>query len=71
MKAIIVIVIAIIVSVIVLRAIFGQEYSDSKVLQNVIDACTNDIKNDGTSGRDLENCLDDAYNQYERKAKLV
>lgn len=64
MKTIIIVVIAIIVSVVVLWAIFGQEFSDSKGLQNAIDACTNDIDKGGPSGRDLENCLDDAYNQY-------
>jgi len=38
--------------------------SDSEGLQNAIDECTKDIDNMGPSGRNLESCLDDAYNQY-------
>jgi hypothetical protein len=64
MKPIIIIVMAIIVSVIMLWIIFGQEFSDSDKLQNAIDSCTNEIDNMGSSGRNLESCLDDAYNQY-------
>jgi hypothetical protein len=64
MKSIIIITIAIIVSSIVLGIIFGQGFSDSEGLQNAIDACTNDIDNGGSSGRNLENCLDGTYNQY-------
>ncbi len=59
-----IIVMAIVISVVVLWAVFGQEFSDSKVLQNAIDECTKDIDNMGSSGRNLESCLDDAYNQY-------
>ncbi|QLH06230.1 hypothetical protein [Nitrosopumilus ureiphilus] len=64
MKPIIIIVITIIVSVVVLWAVFGQEFSDSEGLQNAIDACTKEIDNMETTGRDLESCLDDAYNQH-------
>ena len=64
MKPIIIIAMAIIVSVIGLWTIFGQEFSDSDKLQNAIDACTNEIEKEGQSGRDLENCLDYAHNQY-------
>ena len=59
-----VIIVAAIALVVMLRAVFGQEFSDSEGLQNAIDTCTNDVDNMGSSGRDLENCLDDAYNQY-------
>jgi len=59
-----VIIVAAIALVVILWAVFGQEFSDSEGLQNAIDACTNDIDNMGSSGRDLESCLDDAYNQY-------
>ena len=41
-----------------------EEFSDSKVLQKAIDECTKDIDNMGPSNRNLESCLDDAYNQY-------
>jgi len=59
-----VIIVAAIALVVLLWTVFGQEFSDSEGLQNAIDACTNDIDNMGSSGRDLERCLDDAYNQY-------
>ena len=48
----------------ILWAVFGQEFSESEELQNAIDECTKEIDNMGPSGRDLESCLDDAYNQY-------
>ena len=59
-----VIIVAAIVVVVILWAIFAQEFSDSEGLQNAIDECTNAINNVGPSDRDLESCLDDAYNQY-------
>jgi len=59
-----VIIVAAIVLVVILWAVFGQEFSDSEGLQNAIDECTKEIDNTGLSGRDLESCLDDAYNQY-------
>ena len=48
----------------ILWAVFGQEFSESEELQNAIDECTKEIDNMGSSGRDLESCLDEAYNQY-------
>jgi len=63
-KIISIIVMAIVISVVVLWAVFGQDVSDSEGLQNAIDECTIEIDNIGPSGRDLESCLDDAYNQY-------
>ena len=59
-----VIIVAAIALVVLLWAVFGQEFSDSEGLQNAIDMCTNDIDNMGSSDRDLERCLDDAYNQH-------
>ena len=59
-----IIVTAIVISVVVLWVVFSQEFSDSEALQNAIDECTKDIDNMGPSGRNLESCLDDAYNQY-------
>ena len=59
-----VIIVAAIALVVVLLAVFTQEFSDSEELQNAIDECTKEIDNIGPSGRDLESCLDDAYNQY-------
>ena len=59
-----IIVMAIVISVVILWTVFGQEISDSERLQYAIDDCTEDIDNMGPSGRDLESCLDDAYNQY-------
>jgi len=59
-----IIVMAIVISVVVLWVVFGQEFSDSERLQNAIDECTKEIDNIGPTGRDLESCLDDAYNQY-------
>jgi len=64
MKPVIIIAIAVVCSVVVLLTIFGQDFSDSEGLQNAIDECTKDIDNIGPSGRNLESCLDDAYNQY-------
>ena len=57
-----VIIVAAIALVVILWAVFVQEVSDSEGLQNAIDECTNTIDNMGSSN--LENCLDDAYNQY-------
>jgi len=59
-----IIVMAIVISIVVLWAVFGQELSDSERLQYAIDDCTKNIDNMGPSGRNLESCLDDAYNQY-------
>ena len=59
-----VIIVAAIALVVILWAVFGQEFSDSEGLQNAIDECTKEIDNIGPSDRDLESCLDDAYNQY-------
>jgi len=59
-----VIIVAAIALVVILWAVFGQEFSDSEGLQNAIDECTKEIDNTGLSDRDLESCLDDAYNQY-------
>ena len=59
-----VIIIAAIVLVVLLWAVFGQEFSDSEGLQNAIDECTKEIDNVGSSSSDLESCLDGAYNQY-------
>ncbi len=64
MKPIIIIAIAVVCSIVVLGIIFGQGSSDSEGLQNAIDECTKEIDNIGLSSRDLESCLDDAYNQY-------
>ncbi len=59
-----VIIVAAITLVVILWVVFTQEFSDSEGLQNAIDECTKEIDNMGSSGRDLESCLDDAYNQY-------
>lgn len=59
-----VIIVAAITFGVILWAVFGQEFSESEELQNAIDECTKEIDNMGQSGRDLESCLDDAYNQY-------
>ena len=59
-----VIIVAAIVLVVILWAVFSQESSDPEGLQNAIDACTSEIDNMGSSGSDLESCLDGAYNQY-------
>ena len=59
-----VIIVAAIVLVVILWAVFAQEFSDSEGLQNAIDECTKEIDSMGPSDRDLESCLDDAYNQY-------
>ena len=64
MKPVIIIAIAVVCLVVILLAVFGQEFSDSEVLQNAIDECTKDIDNMGPSGSSLESCLDNAYNQY-------
>ncbi len=64
MKSVIIIAIVVVCLVIVLLAVFGQDFLDSKGLQNAIDECTKDIDNIGPSNRNLESCLDDAYNQY-------
>jgi len=61
---IIAIIVVAIAFVVILWAVFNQEFSDSEGLQNAIDECTKEIDNMGPSGRDLESCLDDAYNQY-------
>ncbi len=60
-----VIIVAAIALVVILWAVFAQDISDSEGLQNAIDECTNTIDNMGSSN--LENCLDDAYNQYGSK----
>ena len=59
-----VIIVAAITLVVILWVVFTQEFSDSEGLQNAIDECTKEIDNMGSSGRDLESCLNDAYNQY-------
>lgn len=59
-----IIVVTIVVSSVILWAIFGQDFSDSERLQNALDDCTKDIDSMSTSGRALENCLNNAYNQY-------
>ena len=59
-----VIIVAAIVLGLILLVVFGQEFSDSEGLQDAIDDCTEEIDNMGSSGRDLESCLDDAYSQY-------
>ena len=59
-----VIIVAAIALVVILWAVFSQELSDPEGLQNAIDTCTGEIDNMGSSGSDLESCLDDAYNQY-------
>ena len=59
-----VIIVAAIALIVILWIVFGQEFSNSEGLQNAIDECTMEIDNIGTSGRDLESCLNDAYNQY-------
>ena len=59
-----VIIVAAITLGVILWAVFSQEFSDSEELQNAIDECTTEIDNIGPSGRDLESCLDDVYNQY-------
>jgi len=60
-----VIIVAAIVLVVILWTVFAQDISDSEGLQNAIDECTNTIDNMVSSN--LENCLDDAYNQYGSK----
>lgn len=60
-----VIIVAAIALVIILWTVFAQDISDSEGLQNAIDECTNTIDNMVSSN--LENCLDDAYNQYGSK----
>ena len=59
-----VIIVAAIVLVALLWVVFSQDLSDSEGLQNAIDDCTNTIDSVGPSDRDLESCLNDAYNQY-------
>ena len=59
-----IVVMAIVISVVVFWAVFGQEFLDSERLQSAIDDCTKDIDNMGPSGSSLESCLDNAYNQY-------
>jgi len=59
-----VIIVGAIVLVVLLWMVFGQEYSDSEGLQNAIDECTNAIDTVGPSDRNLESCLNDAYNQF-------
>ena len=63
MKSVIIIII-VFACLVILWAVFGQEFSDSEELQNAIDERTNVIDNIGPSSRDLESCLDDAYNQF-------
>ena len=59
-----VIIVAAIALIVILWTVFGQEFSNSEGLQNAIDECTMEIDDIGASGRDLESCLNDAYNQY-------
>ncbi|NQV39314.1 MAG: hypothetical protein HQ505_02040 [Nitrosopumilus sp.] len=59
-----VIIVAAIALVVILWAVFAQDISDSEGLQNTIDECTGEINSVGPSDRDLESCLNDAYNQY-------
>ncbi len=59
-----VVIVAAIALIVILWVVFGQEFSDSEGLQNAIDECTVEIDNVMTSGRDLESCLNNAYNQY-------
>ncbi len=59
-----VIIVAAIALIVILWIVFSQEFSNSEGLQNAIDECTMEIDNIGVSGRDLESCLNDAYNQY-------
>ncbi|MBN4046123.1 hypothetical protein JYT57_00405 [Nitrosarchaeum koreense] len=64
MKTVIIIVILLSISISIVLAISIPDFSDSDTLQNVINECTKIIDNIGPSDRNLENCLDDAYNQY-------
>ena len=59
-----VIIVAAIVLIVVLWVVYGQEFSDSDGLQNALDECISEIDNMGASDRDLESCLNNAYNQY-------
>lgn len=59
-----VIIVAAIALIVILWIVFGQEFSNSEGLQNAIDECTMEIDSTGASGRDLESCLNNAYNQY-------
>ena len=52
------------ISISIVLAVSIPDFSDLEGLQNAIDECTNTIDNIGPSSRDLESCLDDAYNQY-------
>jgi len=64
MKTVIIIVILLSISISIVLAISIPNFSDSDGLQNAINECTKIIDNIGPSDRNLENCLDDAYNQY-------
>jgi len=52
------------ISISIVLAISIPDFSDSDGLQNAINECTKIIDNIGPSDLNLENCLDDAYNQY-------
>ena len=64
MKTVIIIAILLSISISIVLAVSIPDFSDSEVLQNAIDECTKIIDNIGPSDRNLESCLDDAYNQY-------
>jgi hypothetical protein len=59
-----VIIVAAIVLIVILWTVFSQDISNSEGLQNAIDECTNAIDTVGPSDRNLESCLNDAYNQF-------
>ena len=64
MKTTIIIAIVLIISIGIVLTVSSQDFLDSDEFQNAIDECTNEVGNFGPSDRDLESCLDDAYNQY-------
>ena len=59
----VIIVLIVVILIAVLTMVFEKESLNPEKLQNALDECTNRV-NLGMSDRDLENCLDDAYNQY-------
>jgi len=64
MKTVIIIAILLSISISIVLVVSIPDFSDLEGLQNAIDECTKIIDNIGPSDRNLENCLDDAYNQY-------
>jgi len=64
MKIAIIIVMVLIISIGIVLAVSSPNFLDSDKFQNAIDDCTKEIGNIGPSDRDLESCLDEAYNQY-------